>query len=120
MPFISELMPTAVIHAEFADSKFNDSFAILTKPKSEGGRGYGNIRRLRRDGNCFYRSFLYQLFEHYARVMADEKPGDLTGAKEQYKQLLATIEGSKKDMVDNGGYDEIVLEDFYDIFLENV
>ena len=83
MPFISELMPTAVIHAEFADSKFNDSFAILTKPKSEGGRGYGNIRRLRRDGNCFYRSFLYQLFEHYARVMADEKPGDLTGAKEQ-------------------------------------
>jgi len=23
-------------------------------------------------------------------------------------------------MVDNGGYDEIVIEDFYDIFIENL
>ena len=30
------------------------------------------------------------------------------------------IKESKKDLVDNGGYDEIVIEDFYDSFLEAV
>lgn len=38
--------------------------------------------------------------------------------KAQYDKLIGIVEGSKKDMVDNGGYDEIVIEDFYDVFLE--
>jgi len=30
------------------------------------------------------------------------------------------IVDSKKDLVDNAGYDEIVIEDFYDLFVDNV
>ena len=33
---------------------------------------------------------------------------------------MNTIVGSKKDLVDNAGYDEIVIEDFYDLFVDNV
>lgn len=84
---------------------------------SEGGRGYTRIRRLRRDGNCFYRSFLFQLFEYYANHLAPNSP-DKAATKVQYEKFIAIIEASKKDLVDNAGYDEIVIEDFYDVFLE--
>jgi ubiquitin thioesterase protein OTUB1 len=69
MPFISELMQTEIVAFEYTDTKFESSFGMLVKSKEEGGRGYKQIRRLRRDGNCFYRAFLFQLFEHYALNM---------------------------------------------------
>lgn len=113
-------MDAKVVAKEFEGSKFADSFIMLMIDSEQGGRGYNQIRRLRRDGNCFYRSFLFQLFEHYGLVLAGEKadPGDKY--KSKYYELIKTVEGSKKDMCDNGGYDEIVIEDFYDVFLEEL
>lgn len=66
MPFVTEVLETQVVMNEYIGTKFEDSFAVLIKPTSDGGRGYQKIRRLRRDGNCFYRAFLFQTFEHYA------------------------------------------------------
>lgn len=40
MPFISDLLPTSVVMAEYSDTKFEASFGILIKPAAEGGRGY--------------------------------------------------------------------------------
>lgn len=40
--------------------------------------------------------------------------------KTQYENLIKIIEESKKDLCTNAGYEEIVIEDFYDVFLENV
>lgn len=34
--------------------------------------------------------------------------------------MIKIIENSKQDMVKEGGYDEIVIEDFYDLFLSNL
>jgi len=85
--------------------------------KEAGGRGYKHIRRLRRDGNCFYRAFLFQLFEHYALALAEAKNGDVQQYKKNYNSLVEKVEASKKDMCDNAGYDEIVIEDFYDVFI---
>ena len=58
-PFISEIMESKVVAQEFEGSKFADSFIMLQIEKEAGGRGYTHLRRLRRDGNCFYRSFLF-------------------------------------------------------------
>ena len=58
-PFISELMETCVVMHEYTDTKFEASFTQLIKNKEDGGRGYQHIRRLRRDGNCFYRAYLF-------------------------------------------------------------
>jgi len=40
--------------------------------------------------------------------------------KTQYDNFVKIIEESKKDLSTNAGYEEIVIEDFYDVFLENV
>ena len=34
--------------------------------------------------------------------------------------MVKIVKESKKDLVDNAGYDEIVIEDFHETFLENL
>ena len=59
MPFISELTAIDIVKAEYRDNfKFEESFLELQKR-------YSRVRRLRRDGNCFYRAFLFQVFEYF-------------------------------------------------------
>ena len=51
-PHISELLDLSVLKKEYAQNKFENCFDVLyTK--------YKQVRRLRRDGNCFYRAFLF-------------------------------------------------------------
>ena len=88
--------------AEYAENKFENCFDQLYAR-------YKTVRRLRRDGNCFYRAFLFQLFEYFAKTK-----------NEQYTAFLKCIEDSKQDLMTNGGYEEIVIEDFYETFLEAV
>ena len=58
MPFITDLLDLAVLKHEYQDNKFELCFDELSKR-------YTRVRRLRRDGNCFYRAFLFQVFEHF-------------------------------------------------------
>jgi len=57
-PYISEPQPLEILKEEYKDNKFEDCFAKVADR-------YSKVRRLRRDGNCFYRAFLFQLFEHF-------------------------------------------------------
>ena len=52
MPYISDLVDLGVLREEYRDNKFEVCFGELY------GR-YKSVRRLRRDGNCFYRAFLF-------------------------------------------------------------
>jgi ubiquitin thioesterase protein OTUB1 len=70
---------------------------------------YSNIRLIRRDGNCFYRCFIYRLFEEIAK----NKDENL------YKSLKNTLENSK-DITERNGYQWIVVEDFYQEFINNL
>ena len=99
-PFVSELMDLQVLKAEYAENKFEVCFdALYTR--------YKKVRRLRRDGNCFYRAFLFQLFEHFILTKGPD-----------YEQFVKMLVDSKDDLVKNGGYDEVAIEDFYDVFLK--
>ena len=89
-----------MLHAEYTESKFDKCFDNLSKR-------YTQIRRLRRDGNCFYRAFLFQLFEHFVLTKGDD-----------YNKFLEKIKASKEDLVKNGGYDLVVIEDFYECFYD--
>ena len=62
---------------------------------------------MRRDGSCFYRAFLFQIFEHCVQYKADTTLLD---------NLKRITEASKEDLMVNAGYDEIVIEDFFDAF----
>ena len=57
MPHISDLLPLENLKEEYKANKFENCFDVLYAR-------YKNVRRMRRDGSCFYRAFLLQLFEH--------------------------------------------------------
>ena len=52
MPHISELMDLSTLKEEYKANKFELCFDVLYAR-------YRNVRRMRRDGSCFYRSFLF-------------------------------------------------------------
>ena len=52
MPHISEMMDLGVLKEEYKANKFELCFDVLYAR-------YRNVRRMRRDGSCFYRSFLF-------------------------------------------------------------
>jgi len=104
-PFISDVTPIDILKAEYADNfKFSDCFEELQKR-------YKSVRRLRRDGNCFYRAYLFHTFEAFI-INKDT-------LSKQYLRFLKAIEQSKADLMALG-YDEIAIEDFYDLFLAEV
>lgn len=57
MPHIGALQDLGVLKEEYQANKFENCFDVLYAK-------YKNVRRMRRDGSCFYRAFLFQLFEH--------------------------------------------------------
>mmetsp|Transcript_12363 Transcript_12363/g.8999 ORF Transcript_12363/g.8999 Transcript_12363/m.8999 type:complete len:166 (+) Transcript_12363:57-554(+) len=101
-PFISDLLELAVLKEEYRENKFENCFDELNKR-------YTHVRRARRDGNCFYRAFFFQLFEFFINNKESK----------MYESFLARLEGSKKELVESG-IDEIVIEDFYDQFVNTV
>ena len=68
---------------------------------------YKYIRKVRRDGNCFYRSFIFRIFEHIC-IKQDKT------LFEKIKQKLT----ESKELIERNGYQWIVVEDFYNLFLK--
>ena len=101
-PLISELKPINELYQEFQNSEFMKIIPLITNK-------YSNIRLIRRDGNCFYRCFIYRLFEEIA-INKDEN---------LYKSLKNIINNSK-DITERNGYEWIVVEDFYQEFINNL
>lgn len=103
MPFVSKKMDVDMYKEHWRDNKFYNSFInLLTR--------YKKARELRRDGNWFYRALLWQLFEYF---LVTSTPT----AEEEYERIIEKITNSKSDLL-SLGYDEIVIEDFYDQFLK--
>lgn len=99
-PYVSDLIDLGVLKVEYHDNKFEACFdSLYTR--------YQSVRRLRRDGNCFYRAFLFQLFEFFVQTKDKE-----------YASFLSVAEASKDDLVANGGYDLIAIEDFHEVFVD--
>uniref|UniRef100_A0A7S3JA83 ubiquitinyl hydrolase 1 n=1 Tax=Euplotes harpa TaxID=151035 RepID=A0A7S3JA83_9SPIT len=102
MPFVSKKLNIDDYKEHWKDNKFYDSFISLLDK-------YSRARELRRDGNCFYRALLWQMFEYFLTTKSSE-------ASEEYEKILGKISNSKADLLALG-YDEIVIDDFYDQFL---
>ena len=98
-PLISEKLNIQILLDDYkSNEEYSNSIKIITKK-------YKYIRKVRRDGNCFYRSFIYRLFEYICMN------NDIV----LYNQMLRKIEESK-DLTKNNGYDWILVEDFYNVF----
>ena len=100
-PLISDKLTIDILVAEYADSIYKNSTIEFSKKIKEW-------RTVRRDGNCFYRSFLFRLFEEFI-IERNEK---------LHSKILKIIEESKK-LCEENGVTWMVLEDFYNVNIKN-
>jgi len=98
-PLISEILP---INSLLDDYKNNNEYSNSIK---EITNKYKSIRKVRRDGNCFYRSFIYRLFEYIC----------MKNNQNLYNQIKKKITDAK-DLIERNGYDWTFIKDFYNIF----
>lgn len=101
-PLISNLLDFSHLLSEYENTEF---IIPITQIISK----YKHIRTTRRDGNCFYRGYLYRLFEELALC----KDATL------YNKIMKVIEYSK-DITSRQGYEWDVYEDFYTLFKEEI
>ena len=99
-PLISEQIDINILNEDY---KSNEEYANSVKTITTK---YKKIRKVRRDGNCFYRSFIYRLFE-FTCMKNNQKLFDHINKKIQ----------EVKDLTSRNGYDWIIVEDFYNVFL---
>ncbi len=98
-PLISEELPISIL---LDDYKSNQEYSSSIKEVTDK---YKHIRKVRRDGNCFYRSFIYRIFEYIC----------MKNDKSLYEHIIKKISESK-ELIKKNGYDWEFISDFYNIF----
>lgn len=100
-PLISDRLPIAQLDADFAaDPVYRAKVAKIAET-------YGEFRRTRPDGNCFFRAIGFRLFEA------------LLGDSAAWATVRERLQGSKAEMV-GLGMPEFTVEDFFDNFMDNL
>jgi len=74
---------------------------------------YRGFRRIRRDGNCFYRGFLYKYLESLLTSFKE----DIDGAQEELERFTSLIVASKEDLI-SIGFSEFSFDFFHEDFIE--
>ena len=98
-PLISELLDIKILLKDYEENlEYANSVKIITEK-------YKYIRKVRRDGNCFYRSYIYRLFEYIC----------MKNNNSLYNDMLKKIEGIK-ELTAKNGYEWLLVEDFYNVF----
>lgn len=75
---------------------------------------YAGMRRIRGDGNCFYRGLLFGYLSNLLSGLKSEDPSIQTAAETEYERITSKIKGSMEDLV-AVGYSEFTIEVFYDV-----
>ena len=109
-PLIGALEPLSNLEAEYAS---NPKFLSKIQLASRGS--YPQFRRIRGDGNCFYRGYVFAILEWMSRTLRDESASDADRAA--VADVLQRVEGSLEPLVAQG-FDRFTMEDFYESFLE--
>ncbi len=91
---------------EYVGNKYYKSLESLSKT-------YKMIRRARRDGNCFYRSYLIQLLEFLSPH--HKSTASLAAATKIEEKLTKS-----KDFLLAAGYETLVFEDSYDLLMREI
>ena len=100
-PLVSEELNINTLIEEYkSNEEYSKSIENISKK-------YKFLRKIRRDGNCFYRAFIFRLFEHIC----------IKNDKILFEKIKQKILESK-ELTERNGYDWMVVEDFYDLFLK--
>ena len=104
--------------AEYADNPqrgFVEGIARLDET-------YASLRRVRKDGNCFYRAFLYRYLEELVQRNFDvPRPptgsGSAGGGCAELRRIRTVAKDSKAALL-KVGFEEIVVDSFWETFCE--
>jgi len=110
-PMVSEkLGVSAALGAEYAD---NPQRGFATSIRRLDG-AYASLRRVRKDGNCFYRGFLYRYLEELlVAQLSHEVACGAASACPELARIRAVVRGSKAALLEVG-YEEVVVDDFWE------
>ncbi|KAM0747639.1 cysteine proteinase [Meredithblackwellia eburnea MCA 4105] len=96
-PLVGELEPLQSLSDEYVGAE-----TFLKKIDSLGKEGWNGVRRLRGDGDCFYRAFAFA----YVERLLDQPPTAAKKALDKVESLLP--------LLDQAGYAQDIYDDFYD------
>lgn len=74
---------------------------------------YGAMRRVRKDGNCFYRAFLYR----YVEALVSEQAGRVDIVPPELARIRAVVKDSKRLLL-SVGYEESAIDMFWEMLTE--
>ncbi|KAJ0401198.1 hypothetical protein P43SY_007617 [Pythium insidiosum] len=108
-PLVGEPAPVLQLRKEF-EGNANPNFlhGITTLD-----RHYEAMRRVRRDGNCFFRGFIFALCEQLVR--RDDSDAEKTAAL--LARIQTAIRKSKTELVAIG-YSEVAIDTFWETFVD--
>ena len=117
----SPLLPISVLLQQYTTTKGGDSENNnneqqgFIKGATFLSKKYNSLRKIRGDGNCYYRAFLYSLCEHLLRnlILNDNSQN----AAVEFGRLKDLITKSLK-WVCQYGYEEYTIDMFYDELVE--
>lgn len=130
-PLISELFDMKLLYNDYLPSSpsslsdqsaSSSSSTVFTKNSNEGflkginylTKHYKSYRKIRGDGNCFYRSFLYSYLENLLLLYQSyEEEHRITAIHEQQRLLQHTKVIFNE--LTTLGYSEFTIEVFYDV-----
>eukprot|EP00386_Alphamonas_edax_P003143 GDKI01009651.1.p1 GENE.GDKI01009651.1~~GDKI01009651.1.p1 ORF type:complete len:262 (+),score=65.88 GDKI01009651.1:56-841(+) len=101
-PLVSEEKSLLELEGEYAD---NPAFV---KHIQKLGDMYGKIRRIRKDGCCFYRSYLFGIIEYLLQQREERIPA------------FAALLESKKDLLAAAGYEWTAIEFFVEALTDTL
>ncbi|CAA0816732.1 Ubiquitin thioesterase otubain-like [Striga hermonthica] len=104
IPFIGDKEPLSSLGAEYksGNSVLLEKIKVLMEQ-------YAAIRRTRRDGNCFFRSFMFAYLEHILESQDRAEVDRVTANVEECRKTLLGL-----------GYAEFTFEDFFALFIEQL
>jgi len=120
-PLTSQLLPiSALLHQYSSNAANNDDGTTDEQHQSAGfiqsaqflSMKYTSLRRVRGDGNCYYRAFLYSLCEHLLL-----RNNDKTILSQEFSRIKTTIVDSLK-WVCQFGYEEMTIDMFHEELVE--
>lgn len=96
---ISEQLPVSTLNNEYADD------AVYARKVQDIEKKYKYIRKVRPDGNCFFRGFAFAILEH------------LIKNQDEFVKFKKIAEESKSKLL-SLNFPQFTIEDFYDTFIE--
>lgn len=96
---ISDELPVTSLNNEYADD------AVYARKVQDIEKKYKFIRKVRPDGNCFFRGFAFAILEH------------LVKNKDEFAKFKKIAIDSKEKLL-SLGFPQFTIEDFHDTFME--